>query len=815
MQAISPITLAEILSSSREPKLRFEVWHDGAWVDLCTLGGRSRVESISLTTGGASVSREPVAGSWAATIDNADRNFYPENPDALYADYLTTGKWVRISTGGIYGGLEMYWVRMIGVMDSPRHEYTPPRVQLKGLDLTAYLVNHELSMPGNYWGDIVTLSTVAPVVTLGAELYKEGDACEIGAGEANNVTNWTATISALSSVADAGGGSTYALKTVFGTGTVVKTYLTPGTFIWRCPPGVTSVKVECWGGGGGGGRGGLTSGAGGDGGGGGAYSRSTNVAVTPGEDYTVEVGPGGNSDTSGGDTWFKNMVTVLAKGGQNGQHHDGSFAAGKGGQASAGVGDIKYNGGNGAGNALNAGGGGGSSAGTGANGTAGSTPTVPEVGGAGGTAPTGGGNGGKGGNLDSNGNGGTAPGGGGGGAGRGSSVVKKGGKGGAGKLVLTYTGAADVDAVVNTNVGAASAAQLYKIALKYRRVTGPGVLAVRAYLGATRQEGEISGLASESWATAEFFFRASTADNVALHLDITEAATGTEFRVDQISIKPVTNIAYTRRYALPTGCTGIYLATLDGAAIWYGEDPNGYYYDAEHNEIVLHPNCEVRGGTDNLVVYYHTAQLPEHVIADLLVRAKLYGQRADALAAMAYDETGIAIDRVYFEAGRKALAAVGDVCERCNFRFYFGPLGMANFRAPRAIKAVGEEDADLAAGGYAQPQPLEDSAEQYNAVSITGERIAQPLGTDPTMDSNYKGVAVDEALIEQQGEKTLSINNRLYQSDAACSEKAAEILAERKLKQRYVVFELPNCALPLEIGDTVRLEIPIAIEVEK
>ena len=65
---------------------------------------------------------------------------------------------------------------------------------------------------------------------------------------------------------------------------------------WLCPVGVTSVDVECWGGGGAAGfpttKG--TTGAGG----GGAYSKKLSIATTPGNNYTVTVGAGGDGDTA-------------------------------------------------------------------------------------------------------------------------------------------------------------------------------------------------------------------------------------------------------------------------------------------------------------------------------------------------------------------------------------------------------------------------------------------------------------------------------------------------------------------------------------
>lgn len=78
-------------------------------------------------------------------------------------------------------------------------------------------------------------------------------------------------------------------------------YDTPGTYSWTAPAGVTSVCVVCIGGGGAGTRGTSPS----DvnqlrrGGGGGGLGWKNNIAVTPGQTYTVVVGAGGNALATG------------------------------------------------------------------------------------------------------------------------------------------------------------------------------------------------------------------------------------------------------------------------------------------------------------------------------------------------------------------------------------------------------------------------------------------------------------------------------------------------------------------------------------
>jgi subtilisin-like proprotein convertase family protein len=228
------------------------------------------------------------------------------------------------------------------------------------------------------------------------------------------------------------------------------TYKTAGTYSWTCPPGVFSVTVECWGGGGGGCSGfpivmaPPSFGVGG--GGGGAYSKGTNVAVIPGTVYTFVVGGGGGTNANGTNSIFASTTNIIVAMGGSGAITN---TVALGGQASAGIGNVKYSGGNGGTGATPcSGGGGGGGAGNGANGGIGGNGSYNGIsctGGAGGTGGSvGGGAGGSGwsggayspggpGNL------GTQPGGGGAGASEADSLSEAGGLGAAGEVRLTYT----------------------------------------------------------------------------------------------------------------------------------------------------------------------------------------------------------------------------------------------------------------------------------------------------------------------------------------------------------------------------------------
>lgn len=133
---------------------------------------------------------------------------------------------------------------------------------------------------------------------------------------------------------------------------------------------MANITVKCTGGGGAGAR--RSSIGGGGGGGGGAYSEST-FDETPGT-YAVVVGLGGISisATPGGDSYYIDAATVMAKGGLTPAVNATLGVAG--GDAASGVGDDKYSGGIGADGLTGTyGGGGGSGAGDTGNGNDGST----------------------------------------------------------------------------------------------------------------------------------------------------------------------------------------------------------------------------------------------------------------------------------------------------------------------------------------------------------------------------------------------------------------------------------------------------------
>lgn len=202
---------------------------------------------------------------------------------------------------------------------------------------------------------------------------------------------------------------------------------------WVAPTGVTSVKVECFGGGGGGGSDRPTVKAGG-GGGGGSYAKRYAIRVVPSVTYNVTVAASVAPKTNGSSSIFtgEDLITCIAVGGRAGGIYNGGF----GGNAASGSGDLKYSGGNGGNSTgtFDAGGGGGEGAFESGNGNDGSDSDGGSGGGAGGSG-TDGGDGGNGGDFGADGLDGTAIGGGGGGI---SSDAYTSGMGARGEVRITY-----------------------------------------------------------------------------------------------------------------------------------------------------------------------------------------------------------------------------------------------------------------------------------------------------------------------------------------------------------------------------------------
>ena len=169
-------------------------------------------------------------------------------------------------------------------------------------------------------------------------------------------------------------------------------------------------------------------------------------------------------------------------------------------------------------------------------------------------------------------------------------------------------------------------------------------------------------------------------------------------------------------YELPAECNWPYIAYLDGNPIYEGDY---WVYDQGTNKFWFLPSkIPDSDGTDNLVIYYYTDQVPENVVADLLVTAGLYANRASALAAMDYTATGETIEKVRFNSGVSVLSAIQKICERCDYEFYFEYDGTPVFKPiPSAGSSVFTFDENLISNfSY-----IENIDEVRNHIVIEGD----------------------------------------------------------------------------------------------
>jgi hypothetical protein len=219
-----------------------------------------------------------------------------------------------------------------------------------------------------------------------------------------------------------------------------QTFTTSGTF--TVPAGVTNVTVEAWGGGGAGGGCTTLNRSTGGGGGGGTYTKNTSITVTPGASIAVTIGSGGTGVSAangnpGGTSTFASTIPVTAIGGNGGNVNDATTPLnGLGATFATG---MTYNGGaGGLGNATSetsgtSGGGGGGAGSTGS----GAAPTTGINAGIGGTG--GGGNGAAGNGGLGNGAAATSlSGGGSGGCNDTTGLVRIGGNGFRGQVIITW-----------------------------------------------------------------------------------------------------------------------------------------------------------------------------------------------------------------------------------------------------------------------------------------------------------------------------------------------------------------------------------------
>lgn len=453
--------------------LKYELLINGTWTDISTYVYQRDDQVV--TRGRPNESGQIQPAQMTLTLNNADGRFSPKNASGAYFPYVGRNTQIRCSinttssTGTAYSGFR-FW----GEVSSWPPQWDPTgtdvyvqvvaggvlRRYIQGNNLGSalrrfYMLKTDVTTPVAYWPceEGTTASQLGNLITPGDDI------------------TWTGTPT-LSSNSDFAGSDPIPLMSMSAwtglTGLFSSsgpiTFSAPGTTLWTCPGGVTSLTtVECWAAGGGGANGSAndTPGNGSGAGGGGEYAKEVTVAVTPGKQYAVTVGSGGAGGAlSAADAYFPgnngsmssfpaDSITVMANPGSAGT--DTNFSGGRGAGGSGSVNTTHFSGGHGGQNNVSgiggnfyAGSSGGGSGGTAAAGNNGTDVVSTNTGPAGATAVTGGGAGGKGGSggsgVDQGGSGGAVPGGGGGAGGLNSAnfAAHSGGNGAAGQVKLNW-----------------------------------------------------------------------------------------------------------------------------------------------------------------------------------------------------------------------------------------------------------------------------------------------------------------------------------------------------------------------------------------
>jgi len=350
----------------------------------------------------------------------------------------------------------------------------------------------------------------------------------------------------------------------------------------------------------------------------------------------------------------------------------------------------------------------------------------------------------------------------------------------------------------------------YHFQFKYIRWITSGRMALRIYeAGTMNLMSEVTHLQSMDWTTVDMFFTATKDCNLKIIMTFWDVIGSAEFRVDQFSFREITGQT-NEMYNLPAGCTGIYHVMLDDDDddifddVPYGVQNEGWRYDKIGNRLYWDGDKQVEAGTNNLIVDYFSAQSLENVLADILAYSGLYDTQAEALAAMDYRPTGETIDRVWFKPGTSAITAIGKICERVNFRFYFNHNGTPVFQPAPTAKAVGFEDFTFHQSHLANINDYQNRNEIRNRIVIQGEKQDQLEEKDSAGPSNLEFSAQDNGSIGTYGEHTKSTQNDLFQDQAVLETYVTAYLADSRYPKWYSGITAEKNPVPLELGDTIR-----------
>ncbi|MCK4786999.1 MAG: hypothetical protein KAV87_24790, partial [Desulfobacteraceae bacterium] len=150
------------------------------------------------------------------------------------------------------------------------------------------------------------------------------------------------------------------------------------------------------------------------------------------------------------------------------------------------------------------------------------------------------------------------------------------------------------------------------------------------------------------------------------------------------------------------------------------------------------------------------------------------------------------------------LNAIKKLCERCNYRFHFKYDGTPVFKP--APTAGGQAFTFLDPKQLSSVETYQDQNEIKNRVIIEGMKQADPVSEEEKIPPELRGMVSDATSIAAYGERTLTIKNHLFQTQAAIDAMCATKLAEYKDPKWYSDIEVPFNPAPIEMGDTIGWE---------
>jgi len=387
----------------------------------------------------------------------------------------------------------------------------------------------------------------------------------------------------------------------------------------------------------------------------------------------------------------------------------------------------------------------------------------------------------------------------------------------------------------------------YRIKIKYERVSGSSAAWIGLYQTVSSVVTLVKKipLTSFSWGWATATFEALKSDVLAMRVVSEDGEEDDEIRLDTVSLKLSSggDELYVEEDALDSdedneannvsdwtvlsGCTfeaeaddsggSAYVAVFKRTGSFNEQvtqgsrdsngDFDGWLYNNDTKIFKFDQDRYVENGTANLNIYYYTSQAPENMVADILVMAGDYADRATALAAMDYTATGILIERPRFEAGTTKLEAIRMLAERCNYRFWIAYDGTPCFKPAPAAKDT-PDFTFTSWSNFSSHNYKQDKTQVKNQISIEGDAEEPFAVTSGQRDSKLSATAEDQDSIDENGLKTESISNVLFQDAASIIAMCAALLAEKKDAKWYVPASTPK-PVPLEVGDTIQWTVPV------